>query len=157
LLGISAGLFIAYGAVWFLIGLLTPLLHDRGIGPTMLFISPRTDTALFGADPATLLSDPTLSRLRSLLLTALGGMLVAAGLMVMSIAFFALRSGQTWSLVTLTIVGIGVLPFWLLVFRPYLAAGIPIALGDVPPFMWVPTALLMPAVILGVIGLRQST
>jgi len=50
--------------------------------------------------------------------------------------------------------GLAALPFWLLVFRPYAAAGIVVGLGDVPPFMSVPTALLVPAVVLGWIALR---
>jgi hypothetical protein len=153
-LGLSTILFVVYGLIYLVIGALTPLLHDRGIGPTMLFISPRADTALFGAAPISLLSDPVLSKLRSLLLIALGGMLVAAGILVIATALFGLREGERWAVVALALAGIAVLPFWVLVFRPYIAAGAPLALGDLPPFMWVPAALLVPASILGWIGTR---
>jgi hypothetical protein len=153
-LGVSTILFVLYGLVYLIIGALTPLLHDRGIGPTMLFISPRADTALFGAAPSALLGDPVLSRLRSLLLIALGGMLVAAGILVLATALFALREGERWAVVALTLAGVAVLPFWVLIFRPYVAAGAPLALGDLPPFMWVPAALLIPASVLGWIGTR---
>jgi len=153
-LGASTALFVLYGAVWLLIGVLTPFLHDSATGRTMLFLSPPTDAALFGADPTSLLADPALSRLRSLLMIALGSMLAAAGILVIAIALFALRAGQGWSLAALTLAGLAVLPFWLLVFRPYAAAGIAVGVGDVPPFMWVPTTLLVPAAVLGWIGLR---
>ena len=153
-LGASTVLFVLCGAVWLLIGVLAPFLHDSAAGRTMLFLSPRTDTALFGGDPTALLADPVLSRLRSLLMIALGGMLAASGILVITIALFALRAGQGWALATLALTGLVVLPFWLLVFRSYAAAGVAVGLGDVPPFMWVPTALLLPAVLLGWIGLR---
>jgi hypothetical protein len=147
-------LFVLYGTVWLLIGVLTPFLHDTAAGRTMLFVSPRTDAALFGADPTALLADPALSRLRSLIMIALGSMLAAAGILVIAIALFALRAGQGWALAALTLAGLVVLPFWFLVFRPYAAAGIAVGLGDLPPFMWVPTTLLVPAIVLGWIGLR---
>ena len=153
-LGASTALFVLYGAVWLLIGVLAPFLHDSAAGRTMLFLSPRTDTALFGGDPASLLADPALARLRSLLMIALGGMLTVSGILVIAVALFALRAGHGWALATLALVGVVVLPYWLLVFRPYASAGIALSLGDIPPFMWVPTALLLPAVILGWIGLR---
>jgi hypothetical protein len=153
-LGASTILFALYGLIYVLIGALTPILHDRGIGTTMLFISPRADTALFGASPSDLIADPTVSRLRSLLLTALGGMLVAAGILVIATALFGLRAAERWALLALTIAGVAVLPFWVLIFRPYVAAGAPLALGDIPPFMWVPAALLVPAFVLGWIGVR---
>ena len=141
--------------MWFLIGVLTPFLHDSTTGRTMVFLSPRTDAALFGGNPTSLLADPALSQLRSLLMIALGSMLAAAGVLVIAIALFALRVGQGWALAALTLAGLVVLPFWFLVFRPYAAAGVAVGLGDAPPFMWVPTTLLVPAVALGWIGLRS--
>jgi hypothetical protein len=153
-LGLSTILFFMYGLVYVLIGALTPVMHDSAIGRTMLFISPRADTALFGSAPAELINDPALSRLRSLLLIALGGILVAAGVLVIATALFALREGDRWALFALALAGLAVLPFWVLVFRPYVAAGAPLSLGDLPPFMWVPAALLIPASVLGWIGTR---
>ena len=43
---------------------------------------------------------------------------------------------------------------WYLVFRPYFAAGVSLTLGDLPPFMLVPGALLVPAIAFGWLGLR---
>jgi hypothetical protein len=45
-------------------------------------------------------------------------------------------------------------PFWVLVFRPYLAAGAPLGLFDVLPWIGMSGALLVPATVLGWIGLR---
>ena len=153
--GISVALFLLCGAVYVLIGLLTPVLLNRGIGPPILIISNRTDAVVFGRDPKELLeSDPALAMLRTILLTIIAGLLVTAGCLVIALAWFGLRGGQAWALAALTLAGIVVLPFWGLVLRPYIQAGVPLALGDLPPFMLVPTSLLLPAVILGWIGLR---
>lgn len=56
----------------------------------------------------------------------------------------------------MTIDGLAVLPLWYLVFRPYLRADISLSIGDMPPFIWVPTVLFVPAVVLGWIGLRSG-
>jgi hypothetical protein len=79
---------------------------------------------------------------------------VAAGILVVAMAVFALRDGERWALVSLALAGVAVLPFWVLVFRPYVAAGAALSLADLPPFMWVPAALLVPASLLGWIGTR---
>lgn len=130
MLNIGVALFILYGAVYVLIGTLTPLMHDTAAGREMLFVSPRTDAALFGGRPADLLrTDPQLSQLRSLLLQVVGGLLVSAGILIIGVAWFALRAGATWALALLAIAGFAVLPFWLVVFRPYVTAGITLGLG----------------------------
>ncbi len=95
-----------------------------------------------------------LARLRTSLLNIIGGLLVAAGLLVSALAWFGLRAGQTWAYVALTVGGIAELPFWWLVLRPYFQADVAVTLLELPPFMWITTALLIPVVIFGFIGLR---
>jgi hypothetical protein len=82
-----------------------------------------------------------------------GSMLAAAGILVIAIALFALRAGQGWALAALTLAGLVVLPFWLLVFRPYAAAGIAVGLGDCRRSCGCDDATRA-SVVLGWVGLR---
>lgn len=156
-LALGTGLFIVYGLVYILIGALTPFMHDTPTGREMLFLSPRTDTTLFGARPAELLrADPQLSQLRSLLIQVIGGLLLSAGVLILGITWFALRAGQGWALAVLSVAGLVVLPIWVIVFRPYISAGASPELADLPPFMWIPARVLLPAIALSWIGLRAE-
>src|SRR6185369_7886003 len=120
----------------------------------ILFTSSRLDTIVFGQKPSELLSDdPKLARLRTILLLVIGGLLVTAGCFQLAITWFGLRQGQTWALAALTIGGLVVLPFWFAALRPYFQPDVSLMLFDTPPFIWIPVALLLPAVVLGLIGL----
>ncbi|HLA98659.1 MAG TPA: hypothetical protein VJL34_09400 [Anaerolineales bacterium] len=153
-LGISVALFIAIGALWLLIGALTVPFHKRGAGAEYIFVSGRTDKAFFGQTPEDLLTSiPALSKLRTMLLTVIAGFLLLAGSLFIFVAWFGLRQGQAWALFSLAGGCLLALLLWALALRPYTVARIPLALGDLPPFMWVPAALILPAVILGWIGL----
>jgi len=154
-LGISVILFLLYGLVYILIGSFTPIMSQSRIGKTMIILSPRTDEKLFGDKPENLISaDSTLAKTRKIILNMLAGMLVVSGILLISIAWFGLRTGNTWAMIVLTIAGIVVLPFWWFVFKPYFDAGINITIADVPPFIWVPAMLYLPAITLGWIGLK---
>lgn len=132
------------GALWLAIGVLTPPLLDRQIGPPIVFVSTRTDTALFGTDPRALMATNTdLVTLRGIVVRALSALLVGAGVLVVGMAWFALADRTVWAVALLTIVGLGVIPYWWIALAPYRAAGISLQLSDIPPFMWVP-AVLMP-------------
>jgi hypothetical protein len=153
-LGAGVALFLVGGAVHLLIGMFTPFLADSEVGRRMLFLSPRTDAALFGGDPATMLAaDPVLARLRFTLMLVVGGLLVALGIAELSLAWFGVRGGQTWALWALTLGGLAVLPVWYVLLRPYFGAG-PVGLGDLPPFMWIPAVTFVPAIALSWIGIR---
>lgn len=119
----------------------------------MLVMSKRTDTELFGDDPSALLQkNPELARFRSLFITSGCGSLVVIGLFIVATAWFGLRTGQLWALVVLSTTALAILPYWYLTFRPYLDAGIRFTLGDLPPIFWIPTAISIPAMVLGVVG-----
>ena len=140
----SRYLFLACGILWLLIGILTPLLMDRGIGKAAVFVTSATDEALFGAAPEIILeSNPALFTLRGITLRAIAGLLVAAGSMVVAVSWFGLKSPTSWALGALTFVGVAVIPYWWIAFRPYREGGVAMSLLDIPPFMWVP-AFLMP-------------
>jgi len=154
-LGISVGLFTAIGALWILIGALTVPFHKRSTGSEMLFVSHSTDKAFFGASPSELLaSNAALSKLRTLLLTVIAGFLLMAGATFVLLAWFGLRTGQAWSLAALGISAILGIIWWALALLPYFRSGIPVTIGDLPPFMWIPAVLILPAIILGWVGLR---
>lgn len=60
-----------------------------------------------------------------------------------------------WSSRTST-TGAAALLYWVAVVWKYVAAGAPVGLGDIPPFMWVTTALWFAGVVSGAFGLRTS-
>jgi hypothetical protein len=153
-LGISVALFLLYGAVYLLIGALTPIMMNTEIGQQVTVSSTEKDDALLGGPlPALLRASPALAKLRTMLLSMIGGLLVTAGILVLTVTWFGLRQGQGWALAALALAGVAVFPFWWLVFRPFGEAGIRVGL-DWPPFMLIPTVLLGPAMVLGWIGLR---
>lgn len=155
LLRIASWFFFAQGAFYFLIGALTPLFLGR-VDAT-LFFTPRSDSGYFGNDTGDLQNeDPNLTKLRNLLLLAVAGLLVALGLAVMAVAWFLVRAGDPrgyWSLVA---VGGSALLYWVAIVWKYVAAGAPVGLGDIPPFMWVTTLLWLAGVATGAFGLRTT-
>ena len=154
-LGVSTALFIAMGVLWILIGALTVPFHNRGTGSEMLFVSHSTDAAYFGTSPSDLLaSTPALAKLRTLLLTVIAGFLLLAGSTFVFLAWFGLRQGLAWALATLAIGGVLAIAWWALALLPYFRSGIRVTIGDLPPFMWIPAFLILPAIVLGSLGLR---
>ncbi len=153
-LGVAVALFLASGALWVLIGIAIPIGVRARWGSPMI-VSSRSDAALLGAELVELeRREPALRSARATLSDWVAGLLLAAGILEIAVAWFGLRSGAWWAWWTLTLVGALVLPFWALSLAPYVRAGAPLALGDLPPFMWVPAALLVPAAVLGFLGLR---
>jgi len=118
-----------------------------------MLVSQAADSAYFGASPdGQLASDPALSKLRSLLLTVIAGFLLLAGFLLVSFAWFGPRAGATWALVSLGLAGIVAIGFWALSRWPCVRSGVALTLCDLPPFIWIPTALILPAIVLGWIG-----
>lgn len=153
-LGISVGLFLFIGGLWVVIGVLTVLLLNRNVGPRYLFVSNSADSAYFGASPERLLSDDqALFKLRTILIRVIAGFLVTAGLLYISIAWFALRQGHLWALLSLVASGMLGTLFWALALSPYIRQGVQLRIRDLPPFIWLPAVLLIPAFVLGWIGL----
>ena len=162
-LGISVMLFLLSGALFLFVGIAAGVMIAGAFGPDVasraLFNTPPYDKIAFGLerDPADLLrSDPVLAGLRRLLLLVVSGLLTALGVLVIAMAWFALRERQAWALVALAIAGLAVIPFWWIALLPYTRAGIPFTPLHVPPFMGIPSTLVIPAAIFGWLGLRTS-
>ena len=118
----------------------------------MIIMSPRADREYFREDPEKILHENNQAKkIRTLVLTLLAGLLITSGILTVSLAWFALRSGQVWSLLTLIIAGICEAPLWFLFFRYYTQAGVHLSLADIPPFIWVPELLMIPAATLAMI------
>ena len=118
LLGVSVALFLFYGAFYIFIGALTPIPADTEMGRQVTVSSPEKDNALLGGrTPDLLQASPALAKMRAMLLNIVGGLLFAAGILVIAVTWFGLRQGQMWALVTLALAGVAVLPFWWFVFR----------------------------------------
>lgn len=148
--------FLLVGALWVLIGVLTPPLSDRRIGPPMIFVSERADTALYGVRPSEVLeSNGDLVLLRTTLFRVIAGFLVVGGLLIAALAWYGLQKPQTWALAVLTVVGLVAAPYWWISLAPYREAEITLSLGDIPPFMWVPSILMPIASALGWIHFLQ--
>jgi hypothetical protein len=158
-LAISRILFIAVGVLWLLIGLATPWASERSAGRGGMFLTHDTDLALYGAEPQKLLATrPDLLTLRRTVFRVIAGLFVAAGILVIGVAWFGLRSRSPWALGLLTVVGLAVLPYWWIALAPYRAAGIKLPLSVVPPFMWVPGLLAPLASLIGWIDIvRKGT
>lgn len=156
MLRLSYLLFLVSGSIHVVIGVLTPVFHGR-TPISMVIMSPRTDRAFFGVEPEELLAtDTSLRSLRTVVLMMLAGGLVGWGLLEIGLAWFGVRKGEAWPLGTMTVAGLAVLPFWYLAFRPYWRAGIALSVADMPPFIWIPTILFLPAAVLGWLGIRTG-
>ncbi len=154
---IARVLFTFSGALWFLIGFLTGFLDNRGVGPAIIFVSNRTDRAVYGRPPEAILGEPSdLTTFRHTAIRVIGGLLIAAGLATAAISWFGLGESQTWALVVLTIIGLAVVPSWWFALSPYRQAGIKLAVSDLPPFMWIPGIVMPVASILGWISVIQA-
>ena len=152
----SVGLFVAAGAVQFLIGVLTPIVAPRSAGTTFLFTE-RADGQVIGESTDDVLGAfPGLRAIQQAVFAALAGLLLMAGLLQVTIAWFGLRAGHTWAIASLTAAAVAGSAMWLFVLARYWGAGASVRLGDVPPFMWVPTVLHIPAIVLGWIGVRAA-
>lgn len=145
--------FLAQGAVYFLIGALTPIFI--GQGSSALFFTRSSDSGFVGGDTGELLQrEPGVGKIRDLLLLALAGLLAALGLAVMALAWFGVRAGQPWAFWSLVAVGGVAVPYWVFIVSRYVVSGSAITLADVPPFMWVTTALWLPGTLLGWLAMR---
>ncbi len=129
-LGASVVLFLLSGFLWILIGALTVPMHGRETGRGTLFTSGRADEAYFGRDVRQLMgSEPALTKLRTLLLTVIAGFLLLSGVVFVSLAWFGVRNGRLWAVITLGLGGIVAVFFWGLALLPYVQAKISLTLA----------------------------
>ncbi len=156
-LGISVALFLFYGVMNIVIGILIPIanrLSDSELPGGILFMSARSDEALFGRSASDLVKhDTALATLRQLNYAWMAGLFVSFGILQLGLTWFGLRSGNRWALWTLTVGDLAMLPYWALIFQPYLRAGTPLGLQDIPP-LFLYLAIIVVAAIVGWFGLR---
>jgi hypothetical protein len=151
LLGWSVGLFVAAGAFHLVIGLLTPVF---GFPPHVVGLSSRTDQATWNRTSDELLADPVVHDLRVHHHIVIAGLLVGFGVAEIGLAWAGLRQGQPFALYALTASGAVMLPYWTAMILQFTRAGTHVRLGDLQPFVWVPSILWLPATILGWLALR---
>ena len=157
LLNVSAGLFILGGIVDALIGALTPFVTRRVPLPLDSFLqNPGADRELFGHSPQQLLAtDAPLAMLYRMTFDLIGMLLLVFGVLQVAVAWFALRAGHAWALAVLVVVDLLFIAGWGLVYSQYFRRDIALADIGVPPNLLAPAALLIPAAVLGLLGLRQ--
>jgi hypothetical protein len=155
-LGVGVALFLGWGVLNIVIGLLAPIIGGRAtLVSDILVLSPRTDAAMFGGDPQALVREfPPLLALQRVLLVWLGFTLAAFGLLVIVVAYFGLRRGEPWALPVLAACWVLVMVGFAVLFKRYTDAGVTLSLGDLPPLFHYPAFLVTPAIVLSWIGLR---
>ena len=147
--GIAVVLFLVAGGVHLLIGALTPFVLRMMKPDSTLILSERSDSATYDRSTGEWMSaEPALRTYRNVVFHIVAGLLVAAGIMEILLAWFGVRAGMTWALAALTFVGGATILFWLVALMPYFEAGAPVGLGDLPPFIWIPSVAYPPAILL---------
>lgn len=148
-LGIAVALFLLAGGLHLVIGAVTPVALRLVRPDNSLFVTERSDTAAYGRSTAAwLAAEPELRTYRNVMLHVLAGLLFAAGLLEVALAWFGVRTGQTWALATLSVVGLATIAYWAVALLPYVDARAPLGLSDLPPFMWFPSLAYPPAIAL---------
>ena len=158
-LGASVALFVLFGVLNVVVGVLSPIfIGFRGPAEAprgSLLFSERSDTVVFGTAPSQLLrEDRPLAMLRWLMLLWLAAMLLAFGILQLALAWFGLRERHVWALWALTIGDLATLPYWLAMIQAYVRHGAPLGAGDLPPLFRYLAAIPI-AALLGWVGLRQ--
>lgn len=144
-LGGAVLLFVALGILLAIGGAVAVVVFSLGrVDPPFLFVSKRADTVYYGGAPDDLLrADPALAKMRSTFFIISSGLNAGLGLLQAAIAWFALRRRQAWALGALIGQQLLMIPLWALGLLPYVQAGAPLTLGDVPPFMWWPVVVAL--------------
>jgi len=81
---------------------------------------------------------------------------MAVGLFQIALAWFGLRRRQKWTLWTLAVADLVMIPYWLLIFQAYVSRGVPLSLSlvGVPLFIY-PATIVPMATVLGWLGFRK--
>jgi hypothetical protein len=109
----------------------------------------------YGSSPADIMArEPAVRGYRDSMWFIVAGLLVAVGILQGTVTWFGLRNGAPWALPVLVLVGVALVAYWVLALWPYVRANAPLTLGDLPPFIWVPALLLVPATVCSWLGLR---
>lgn len=153
LLDWSVGLCLAAGGVHLLIGALTPFF---GFPPGIVSLSSKVDQQTWNQSSEQLLQDPVVRGLRTHHHIMLGGLLVMLGSTELALAWTGLRAGEPLALVALTVAWLGSVAYWVAMVLQFTRAGAHVTLWDLQPFVWVPTLLLLPGIILGWLAWRQA-
>lgn len=157
--GIAVGLFLGYGILNVVVGLLSAVFSrfaPDGVAMGILMINERADTELFGDRPKELVRrEPAVGLLRKMDFAWMGGSFMSFGLLQLALTWFGLRRRQPWAFWTLVAGDFSILPYWAQVFAPYRERSIRV-LPLLPPLFTYPLLLLPPAAVLAWRELRQA-
>lgn len=161
-LGIASILFLLWGVLFLLEGILGPTLVARyGPGsptPSMMdyfLFNAQVDTAYFGRPPLELVQEtPAIAKLHTLMINHTVGFFFPLGILQLSIVWFGLRRGHRWALWTLAIGNIAyALRYWVIEIPPVFSV-VPVGLSGLHPYALYPTVAVPVATLLGWLGLR---
>ena len=148
-LGIRVILFLIYGGMHALSGLAPLFVRVASFDDRVLYMSDRADAVYYGETPSDLqIRIPEIRKFKDTMDSAWSTPRCAGGLLVMAVAWFALRRGEMWALGALTVSGLVVIPLYAVMFIPYIRAGAPVMFAH-PPYLSLPVMLLAPAAIFG--------
>ena len=155
-LGASVALFLFWGTLEG-VGWVVPWFAPGVIGfPRWLVLSAGTDAAYLGASPTVLIArEPAVLALARAQMLFLSGAVGSVGVAVAALAWFPLRRGERWALVTLGLIPLPTLALAGVVFSSYAARGASIGLSDIPPYLIMQTIVTLLGVPLGWVGLRH--
>jgi len=142
-----------------MVDFLAAVLGAAVFGPSPIgavIISQHADMELLGGSPAQFVQSGPGQALYRALIDLVGFLLLVFGSFQASVAWYGLRNGKRWALVTLIVNDVLFISGWLVVLMPYLARGIAIAPFELPPNLLVSALLLIPASLFSLVGLRQT-
>lgn len=155
----GVGLFILGGFVDILIGAATPIVtRVGGLLPSNTFWMTRAaDEVLFGHAPSQIILDqPAAGLLYRLAIDLIGGLILVFGVFQVALAWFALRRGEWWALWALVVGDLLFVYAWSWVVQVYIKRGAPLTFFSLPPNLWIPAILLIPAAVSSFLGLRST-
>jgi hypothetical protein len=142
-------LFGVLGVVGSFIGPLTMAKDTR-----FLYMSNKADVVRYGEEPAELMKkDPVLKSYRDTMFSVMGGLFAPIGMLMLGVAWFGLRRGESWALWVLGAAWLVAMPGHIMLLMPYFKIDAPIFMS-LPPYWTVPTALTVPGLIMGWMALK---
>jgi hypothetical protein len=119
-----------------------------------LYLSDKADVVRFEAPPSELMErSPVLKQYRDTMLTMLTGFFGPIGVLILGVAWFGLRRGETWALPVLCVAWLAAMPGHLMLLLPYIRVDAPI-LMSLPPYWTFPSGLTVAGLVTGWLALK---
>ena len=157
-LSVSVGLFLLISLCYLIFGVLTPIFDRRfGVGLVERFgfvFSPRSDEVAFGKTTIEVIREqPVAVAIYTVVYYMLAGFYMAVFILHTTLIWFGLRQGQPWALWSLIIADLTIPIYFFLAVQYFSKNVAPLTLGDLPPYILLPLAILPFAAGFGLFGI----